>query len=175
LFSHSFDSDSLQPHRLQHARCPSLSPRVCSNSCPLSQWCHPTISSSVTPFSLPSIFPSIRVFSSDFALLIRWPKYLFLIGGELLCNIVLVSAIHQYESAIGIHVSSPSWTSLPPPTPSLGCHRAAGLSSLSHTANSHYFIYGSVYVSMLLSQFIPLSTSTTSTSLFSVSPFLPCK
>ena len=49
------------PHGLQHARlpCPSLSPGVCSNSCPLSQWCHPTISSSVVPFSsrLPS-FPS---------------------------------------------------------------------------------------------------------------------
>ena len=46
-------SDSLQPHALQHARfpCPSLSPRVCSNSCPLSQWCYLTISSSVAPFS----------------------------------------------------------------------------------------------------------------------------
>ena len=46
-------SNSLQSHRLQHARlpCPSLSPGVCSNSCPLSQWCHPTISSSVAPFS----------------------------------------------------------------------------------------------------------------------------
>ena len=45
-------SDSLWPHGLQHARlpCPSTSPRVCSNSCPLSQWCHPTILSSVTPF-----------------------------------------------------------------------------------------------------------------------------
>ena len=45
--------DSLQPHGLQHARlpCPSLSLRVYSNSCPLSQWCHPAISSSVTPFS----------------------------------------------------------------------------------------------------------------------------
>ena len=53
LFTHKVLSDSLQPHRLQHARlpCPSPSPRVCSNSCPLSQWCHPTISSSVTPFS----------------------------------------------------------------------------------------------------------------------------
>ena len=52
-FSHSVVSDSLWPHRLQHARlpCPSLSPRVCSNSCPLSWWWHPTISSSVTPFS----------------------------------------------------------------------------------------------------------------------------
>ena len=47
------------------------------NSCPLSQWCHPTISSSVIPFSsrLPSIFPSIRVFSNESALLFRWPKY----------------------------------------------------------------------------------------------------
>ena len=46
-------SDSLQPHGLQHARlpCPSPSPRDCSNSCPLSRWCHPTISSSVVPFS----------------------------------------------------------------------------------------------------------------------------
>ena len=46
-------SDSLQPHGLQHARlrCPSPSLRACSNSCPLSQWCHPTISSSVIPFS----------------------------------------------------------------------------------------------------------------------------
>jgi len=44
---------TLQPHRLQHARppCPSATPRVHSNSCPSSQWCHPTISSSVVPFS----------------------------------------------------------------------------------------------------------------------------
>ena len=47
------DVVSLQPHRLQHARlpCPSPSPRACSNSCPLNCWCHPTISSSVIPFS----------------------------------------------------------------------------------------------------------------------------
>ena len=46
-------SDSLWPHALWHARllCPSLSPRVCSHSCPLSRWCYLTISSSVTPFS----------------------------------------------------------------------------------------------------------------------------
>ena len=52
-FSHSVVSNSLWPHRLQHARPPCLSPtpRVYSNSCPLSQWCHPTISSSVVPFS----------------------------------------------------------------------------------------------------------------------------
>ena len=53
LFSHFIMFDSLRPHELQHARlpCPSPYPRVCSNSCPLSQWCHPTVSSSVTPFS----------------------------------------------------------------------------------------------------------------------------
>ena len=53
LFSYSVMSDYLWPHGLQHARlpCPSLSPRVHSNSCPLSQWCHPTISFSVAPFS----------------------------------------------------------------------------------------------------------------------------
>ena len=46
-------SDSLWPHGQQHARlpCPSPTPRVCSDSCPSSQWCHPTISSSVVPFS----------------------------------------------------------------------------------------------------------------------------
>ena len=53
LFSCSAMSDSLRPHGLQHTRlpCPSLSPRVCSNSCPSSRWCHQTISSSVFPFS----------------------------------------------------------------------------------------------------------------------------
>ena len=52
-FSHSVVSDSLWPHGLQHTRlpCPSPTPGTCSNSCPLSRWCHPTISSSVVPFS----------------------------------------------------------------------------------------------------------------------------
>ena len=51
--SHSAMSDSLWPHGLQYARlaCPSWTSRAYSNSCPLSQWCHPTISSSVIPFS----------------------------------------------------------------------------------------------------------------------------
>ena len=52
-FSHSVVSNSLWPHGMQHARppCPSPTPRVDSNSCPLSRWCHPTISSSVIHFS----------------------------------------------------------------------------------------------------------------------------
>ena len=70
-FSHSFMSDSLQPHGLQHTRppCPSPTPRVYSNSCPSSHLilCHPL------PLP-PSIFPSIRVFSNESVLHIRWPK-----------------------------------------------------------------------------------------------------
>ena len=52
-FHHSVVANSLRPHGLQHARllCPSPTPGVYSNSCPLSQWCHPTISSSVIPIS----------------------------------------------------------------------------------------------------------------------------
>ena len=57
-------SNSLWPHWLPHARllCPSLSPGVCSNSCSLSQWCHPTISSSLVPFSCLQCFPASRSF-----------------------------------------------------------------------------------------------------------------
>ena len=53
LFSHSVVCDSLRFHGLQHTRppCPSLLPGVCSNSCPLSRWCHPNISCSAVPFS----------------------------------------------------------------------------------------------------------------------------
>jgi len=59
-FSCSVVSNSLWPHEPQHARppCPSPTPRVYPNSCPLSQWCHPTISSSVVPFSCPQSFPA---------------------------------------------------------------------------------------------------------------------
>ena len=71
-FSHSVVSDSLRPHELQYARppCPSPTPRVHSNSRPLSQWCHPGISSSIVPFSscpqsLPpsESFPMSRLFT----------------------------------------------------------------------------------------------------------------
>ena len=76
-YSRSGIPDSLRHHRLQHTRlpCPSPTPRVYSNSCPLSWWCHPTISSSVTPSPPLSIFPSIRVFSNESVLCIWWPEY----------------------------------------------------------------------------------------------------
>ena len=65
LFSYSVMSNSLWPHGLQHARppCPSPTPRVYQNSCTLSPWCHPTISSSVISFSsCPQSFPSTGSF-----------------------------------------------------------------------------------------------------------------
>ena len=73
-FSPSVVSDSLRPYRLQHTRllCPLTTPRACSNSCSSSQWCHPTISSSVVPFSshfqsfpASGSFPMSQLFTSD--------------------------------------------------------------------------------------------------------------
>ena len=77
-FSRSVVSDYLRPHELQHTKppCPLPAPGVHSNSCPLSRWCNPAISSSVIPlFLLPPIPPSIRVFSKESTLCMRWPKY----------------------------------------------------------------------------------------------------
>ena len=68
---------TLWPCALKHTAlpCPSLSPGVCSHACPSHWWCHPTSSSSVAPFSSSPQIPSIRVFSNELALPIRWPKY----------------------------------------------------------------------------------------------------
>ena len=76
-FSYSVVSDSLQPHELQHARppCPSPTPGVHPNPCPSNGWRHPTILSSVVPFSsCPQSFP-VSGSSNESALHIRWPKY----------------------------------------------------------------------------------------------------
>ena len=78
-FSRSVVSDFLRPHGLQHARppCPSSTPRVYSDSRPLSQWCHMPSNHLIHchPLLPPSIFPSIRVFSNEPVLHIRWLKY----------------------------------------------------------------------------------------------------
>ena len=94
FFSRSVMSNSLQPHGLQHADlpCPSPSPRACSNSCPLSQWCHPTISSSAVPFS--SCFQSFP--ASGFFLM----SWLFSSGGQIIgawiSASVLLMIIHDW-------------------------------------------------------------------------------
>ena len=70
-------SNSLQPHGLQHTRlpCPSLSPRACSNSCPLSLWCHPNISSSVIPSPSALNLSQHQCLFQWVTLCLRWPKY----------------------------------------------------------------------------------------------------
>ena len=74
LFDCSVMSDSLQPHKLQHARLPYPlpSPRVCSNSCMSIE--SVILSNHLSPLLLLSIFPSIRIFSNESAFHIRWPK-----------------------------------------------------------------------------------------------------
>ena len=75
LFSCSVVSNSLQPHGLQHTRipCPSLSPGICSNSCPLSQWCYLTTSSSAT------LFFCLQSYSASGSFPMSW---LFATGGQ---------------------------------------------------------------------------------------------
>ena len=101
-FSHSVMSDSLWPHEPQHARPPrpSPTPRACQNSCPLSWWCHPTISSSVIPFSsCPQSFPASGSFQMS---------QLFASGGQsigVLASASVLPMITQDWSPLG-------WTGL---------------------------------------------------------------
>ena len=77
-FSCSVVSYSLRPLRLQHSRlpCPLPTPRACSNSCPSSRWCHPTISFSVVLFfSCLQSFSALGSFQMSQTFPIRWPKY----------------------------------------------------------------------------------------------------
>ena len=85
-FSHSVVSDSLWPHESQHARppCPSPTPGACSNSCPSSWGCHPTISSSVVPFSCLQSFPASTSFP------VSW---LFASGGQTIGSLPSVSVL----------------------------------------------------------------------------------
>ena len=90
-------SNSLWPHELHHARlfCPSLSPGVCPNLCPLSQWCHPIISSSVTPFSCTELFPASGSIPMR-APHISWPKY---------CSFVFsISLSSEYSGLISFRI-----------------------------------------------------------------------
>ena len=95
LFSHSVMSDSLRPHRLQHTRlsCPSPSPGACSNLCPLSQWSHPTISSSIIPFSSLQSFPASESFL----------RQLFRSGGQ---------SIGAWNSASVLSINIQNWFTL---------------------------------------------------------------
>ena len=96
LFSYLVGPDSLWPHGLQHARlpCPSLSPRVCTNSCPLNWWCYPTISSSVSAFSFcPQSFPA----SGSFPL-----SQLFASGGQSIGVCFSIGPSNEYSALISL-------------------------------------------------------------------------
>ena len=89
-------SSSLQPSGPQQTKlpCPSLFPWVCSNSCLWIQWCHSTISSSVSPPPPALSLFNIRVFSNELALQIRWPK----------CWSFSISASNEYSGLISFKV-----------------------------------------------------------------------
>ena len=97
-------SDSLQPHGLQHARppCPSPPPEVYSNSCPLSHWCHLTISSFVTPFSsCPPSFPA----SGSLPM-----SCLFTSGGPSIGDLALASVLPR-NIKVWFPLGLPGWSS----------------------------------------------------------------
>ena len=98
LFSHSFLSDSLQPHGQQHARFPCLSLFwVCSNPCPLTWWCHPTVSSSVIPFS-----SCLQAFPASGSFPIRW---LFTSGGQSVgTSASSISPSNEYSGLISLRI-----------------------------------------------------------------------
>ena len=127
LFSHRVMPNSLRPHELQLASlpCPSLSPEVCSNSCPLSRWLHPTILSCVTPFSsCPQSFPASgsfpvnRLFTSSgqsfgtsasasvipMSIQDWYSSFFFNLFYFLTLQYCIGFAIYQNESITGIHV-----------------------------------------------------------------------
>ena len=86
----------LQPHKLQHARlpCPSLSPEVCSNSCPLSWWCYITISSSAVPFSCLQSFPA----SGSFPMSWLFTSSCQSIGASASVTVKMLTQLLQWES-----------------------------------------------------------------------------
>ena len=96
-FSHPVMSESLWLHGLEHNRppCPSTTPRVYSNSCPLSRWCHPAISSSVVPFSCLQSLPASRSFLMS---------QLFTSGGQSRSFSFSISPSNEYSGLISFSI-----------------------------------------------------------------------
>ena len=121
-------SDSLRPHGLQHARppCPSPTPRAYSNSCPLSWWCHPTISSSVVPFSsCPQSFPASGSFQMS---------QLFTLGGQSI-GVSASASVLPMNTQDWSPLGWTGWISL----------QSKGLSRVNTTVQKHQFFGGIWY------------------------------
>ena len=131
-------SDSLWLHRLQHARlfCPSPTPGACSNSCPSSQWCHPDHLILCYPFLLlPSIFPRIRVFSSESTLHIKWPKYWSFS--------LSISPSSEYSRLISLRIDGFDLLAVQGTLKSLLQHHNSNINSLAQS-----FLYGPILASV---------------------------
>ena len=187
---------TLWPHGLQHARrpCPSLSSGVGANSCPLSQWCHLTISSSAAPFSfcLQSFF-SIRVFPSESAPCTRWSKYwsfnfcispsseysglMYFLKYSCLQCCASFCCTTKWLSSMCTHTRSLLDLPLtPPPSTPVGHHRAPSWAPWDiQELPTSWFTHGRVYTSIPISQFIPSPHMSIGLFSTSVSLFLPCK
>ena len=148
-FSCSVVSNSLWPHEPQHARppCPSPTPRVYPNSCPLSKWCHPTISSSVVPFSsCPQSFPA----SGSFPM-----SQLFTAGGQSLgvsASASVLPVITQDSSPLGwtdwVSLQSKGLSQESSPTPQFKSINSSVL-SFPHSptlTSRHYHILNFQYI-----------------------------
>ena len=98
LFIRSVMLGTLWPHGLQHTRipCPPPSPWVCSNSCPLSQWCHPTILSSVVPFS-----SSLQSFPASGSFLMSWLLHQV---AKVLCFSFSISPSSEYSGLVSFRI-----------------------------------------------------------------------
>ena len=144
-FSRSVVSDSLRPHESQHARppCPSPTPRVHSNSCPLSPWCHPVISSSVVPFfSCPQSLPATESFPMS---------QLFAWGGQSLGVSALASFLPK-KSQGWSPLEWTSWISL----------QSKGLSGVfsNTTGQKHQFTHTQICLSVCVQCYNPMDSLT---------------
>ena len=133
LFSCSVVSDSLWPHGLQHARlpCPSPTPRACSNSYPLSWWCHQPSHLLLSP-SLPALnLSQHQVFSKESVLHIRWPQYWSF----------RISPSNEYSGLISFRIDCLDLLAVQGTLKSLLQHHSSEASILWHSAflwsNSH--------------------------------------
>ena len=122
-------SDSLPPHGLQHARlpCPSLTPGVYPNACPLSWWCHPTISSSVVPFS-----SCLQSFPASGSFQMSW---FFASDGQNIGSFsISISPSNEYSGLISFRIDCLNLLANQGTLKSLLQHHSSKVSILQHSA-----------------------------------------
>ena len=145
-FSRSVMSDFATPWSAAHHASPSPTARVYTNSCSLSQWCYPTISSSVVPFSSCPQSPGIRIFSNESAFHIRWLKY-----WSFSFNI---SPSNEYSGLVSFRIHSLDLLAVQGTLKSLLQHHSSKASILQRSA---FFIVQLSHPYMTIGKTIPLT------------------